>query len=523
MADLQRVARLLAWFCFGVLLAWVWMVPAYAETIPATASGGTTPASAVWQVGSLVVASQAAARTQACSPAPNGFNGEILNPRGSPASAGYRVFCYYGTTIIETGSYTVTYSCPAGQTLGYLTNASAGGSTCSGGPVTYSCPAGAGWTLSGTSCTRPDCLAGQVRDGSGVCQNDCVAGAASEASFYSGQFSGCGTASGACSKPAVGTVRPVPATLCDGLCVITTGAFQGCSSTAGVANAPISCHYAGTKTGATCVGDGDRVPNDAADNGSPPAYDPCFGEGKVSGTVDGVPVCSGEAPKSTESTKTTTTPTSTTNTTTTTYCDGAGACSTTTTSTYTSGGSGPNGTGPGSTTVPGSGPGTAASPTTEKDTKAGFCEENPESPICKSTSFSGACAPGAAAPACDGDAVQCAQAAEAWKINCAIRTEPTDAAYVLGKSITTGGADPVKSPLDPSLLTTVDVAAIVTGAGGVRTLTGSCIPPQTFSVGGHSYTFDTVKFCEFAAIIGYLMVAASSVIAIRMVVSGGSV
>ena len=43
MADLQRVARLLAWFVFGVLLAWVWMVPAYAETIPATPTAGAVP------------------------------------------------------------------------------------------------------------------------------------------------------------------------------------------------------------------------------------------------------------------------------------------------------------------------------------------------------------------------------------------------------------------------------------------------------------------------------------------------
>lgn len=515
MADLQRVARLLAWFCFGVLLAWVWMVPAYAETIPATASGGTTPASAVWQVGSLVVASQAAARTQACSPAPNGFNGEILNPRGSPASAGYRVFCYYGTTIIETGSYTVTYSCPAGQTLGYLTNASAGGSTCSGGPVTYSCPAGAGWTLSGTSCTRPDCLAGQVRDGAGVCVNDCTAGAASSASQYSGQFSGCGVGTATCTKPSVGTARPWPSTLCDGTCTITVGAGKAtCSSSGTLAGGPISCVFSGTKTGAACSGD----------NGPPPTYDPCFGEGKVAGTISGVPVCTGEAPKSTESTKTTTTPTSTTETTTRTDCDSAGKCTTTTSSTYTSGGSGPSGTGAGSTTVPGTGPGTAGEgkpAETEKQEKSSFCEENPDSPLCKSTSFSGACT--ASAPACDGDAVQCAQAAEAWKINCAIRAEPSDAAYTLGKSIAAGGADPVKSPLDPSLLETVNVASIVSGAGAVRTLTGSCIPPQTFTVQGHAYTFDTTLFCQFATIVGYLMVAASSVIAIRMVVSGGSV
>lgn len=510
MADLQRIARLLAWFCFGVLLAWVWMVPAYAETCsggvctePATASGGSSPATVVWRTGATVRASQAAARDAVCAGAgPGTWMSDRIPARGSPSAAGFWATCKYPPTPpgypIEAGSYTATYSCTSG-TLAYETTNTAGGSVCTGGPVTYSCPATGGWTLSGTNCTRPDCTAGTP----------------GETSHYSGQFSGCGAETvGKCSKPSVGVPVPTPATGCDGTCRVTATTQIGCSSEIGLPGAPISCHYSGTKTGEYCSGG----------NGPAPTYDPCFGSGKVAGTISGVPVCTGEAPKSTESTKTTTTPTSTTTTTTNTYCDGEGACSTTTTSTYTSGGSGPNGTGPGSTTVPGTGPGTAGEgkpAETEKQEKSSFCEENPDSPICKSTSFSGACT--ASAPACDGDAVQCAQAAEAWKINCAIRTEPTDAAYTLGKSIAAGGADPVKSPLDPSLLETVNVASIVSGAGAVRTLTGSCIPPQTFTVQGHSYTFDTVLFCQFAAIVGYLMVAASSVIAIRMVVSGGSV
>lgn len=49
------------------------------------------------------------------------------------------------------------------------------GYTLSGGlcypPPTLSCPAGQNWTLSGSNCTRPDCVAPQVRNaGTGVCE-----------------------------------------------------------------------------------------------------------------------------------------------------------------------------------------------------------------------------------------------------------------------------------------------------------------------------------------------------------------
>ncbi|HJW26497.1 MAG TPA: virulence factor TspB C-terminal domain-related protein [Rhodocyclaceae bacterium] len=43
----------------------------------------------------------------------------------------------------------------------------------SGATISYSCPAGQGYTLQGSDCVRPDCPAGQVRDGSGQCVPDC--------------------------------------------------------------------------------------------------------------------------------------------------------------------------------------------------------------------------------------------------------------------------------------------------------------------------------------------------------------
>lgn len=43
--------------------------------------------------------------------------------------------------------------------------------------VGYSCPEGQNWTLSGTQCTRPDCVSGETRNPStGVCESPCKAG-----------------------------------------------------------------------------------------------------------------------------------------------------------------------------------------------------------------------------------------------------------------------------------------------------------------------------------------------------------
>lgn len=136
--------------------------------------------------------------------------------------------------------------------------------------------------------------------------------------------------------------------------------------------------------------------------------------------------------------------------------------------------------------------------------------------MCKTSAFSGACAAGAE-PSCDGDAIQCAQARAAWKLQCDLSREPDDEAYKLGKSLVGGGADPKGNPLDPSKITEVNVGQIVAQAAGQRTLSGQCIQSPSFSALGKTWSLDVTLFCRFAAIVGYLMVAASSVIAVRMI------
>jgi hypothetical protein len=100
-----------------------------------------------------------------------------------------------------------------------------------------------------------------------------------------------------------------------------------------------------------------------------------------------------------------------------------------------------------------------------------------------------------------------------------LTTEPDDAAYNLGKTIAGGGADPglSKNPLDPANVTEIDVGGIVSEAAGQRSLTPSCIQSPSFTMLGKSYTLDTSQLCQFATVVGYMMVAAASIIAVRMI------
>ena len=157
---------------------------------------------------------------------------------------------------------------------------------------------------------------------------------------------------------------------------------------------------------------------------------------------------------------------------------------------------------------------TSEEKTIKKEDRSDFCKDNPKHAACVTGSFSGSCG---GAPACDGDAVQCAQALAAWKIQCNMEKEPEDAAYKLGKSITEGGNDPAGNPLSEDKTNKIDVASIVSQAAGQRTLSASCIPSPSFSALGRTYTLNTDYLCKFAEAVGYLLVALSSVIAIRMV------
>lgn len=214
----------------------------------------------------------------------------------------------------------------------------------------YTCPSSGGWTLSGTSCSRPDCATGEIRLADGSCKVNCPASGAAIASSLGGTYSGAGAS--------------IPSSLC----------INGCSySTAGlsVGTGTLWATAPGASLGTTCTGNtGTQMST------SDPSYK-CVSQGKGYGTVNGVIVCTEASTVTSSGTKTSTstsTTTDTSNTTTTstasqsdsstTTCSGE-TCTTTTTTTKT------NADGTKSVVT-----------TTSNQDKAGFCQTNPTAPAC---------------------------------------------------------------------------------------------------------------------------------------------
>jgi len=236
--------------------------PVFAETIPATplpTIGTQYPTCAQVASGSVV----------------NGY-GQIFMRLPSVAHCG--------------GSY------PAGFTMvTYCENAA--GSACSHDAMgwtsgaAYSCPSGQNWTLSGANCTRPDCVAPQVRDSStGQCiASPCQSGESVTGGFFAGWRVGLGANQIIGSDGGAFTFNPHR---CQNGCSVNV-TVSDCTSAAGYVDTPvpITCTGTGIKTGATCTSDNTGAPSTTP---TVPSHRPkCnAGEGVLtssSGTVACVP------------------------------------------------------------------------------------------------------------------------------------------------------------------------------------------------------------------------------------------
>lgn len=455
----------------------------FAETIPATLTPTHPQPSGYYRVGVTGCPSVLKSSPSDCfkSEYPNGtvqsvtwtVSQSAFEVRGLPYSGGSQVYYFY------------RYNCPSGSVISY----DSVNVTYCNGTNSYVCPTGQNWTLSGSTCTRPDCLSGQGRDpNNGLCYQQCVSGSTVNS-----------------NKVFAGPGDIPPSTIC------YLGCFYDSSFCIGAEVIGWTC-WTRQMTGQSCSvnklsSDNTRPPSSSPE-GSPlnpntPGYD-CVSRGKSIASVNGATVCVDPVySRSTESGSTqSNNPSKTPNTRdseTTTCRDGV--C--TTIRDYDNG------------------PGTTPYRDITEQPQSDFCTQNPNNPICKDSdsSFGGSCDAG---PSCDGDAVQCAQAAEAYRIHCLLDKEPEGQAYLLGKSISEGGADPVRSPVDSSQVQNVDLLSIVTSAAAQRRIGGQCLSDRTFTAMGHSFTIPTTLLCSFAAIVGWLMVAAASVIAIRIVSSSAT-
>ena len=471
-------------FMLGVMLgACLWAAGnrAHATTIPATPSTQTQAAthqtSAPTQAWYMPSAGQLASspfttKINSCSAwvGTLGANASCPTVMAGSASGGFDGCWYFwtpnGGSCPNAGNVAIqpVNSCPSGSglqggqcvatALGCPSGWTLAGSTCS--QTTYSCPSG--YTLSGTNCnSNPDasgtqgpslCISATNSPGNGACYNG---------TLYNYQ-----TAS---NQFAIGGVQQ--------WCGPTQSSGQACTGTTpqGATASPTSC----------------------------PA-------GQVPGTINGQTVCLGAGtsnPVQTVGTTSTTTTnaqgqaTGTTTTTTTTNDAGTGSTVTTTTKN-------PDGT---TTTQTQN-----AGPNTSKPDVQRFCEENPDSSICKKSTWGGTCG----AFACDGDAVQCAIAREVYTRDCALYDTPT-ALSTLGNQVSSG-ADPQASQ-NPALDANRQTTSLTGSISQDTFLSQTGLSDQQFVVSPRlTVTLPWSKLNSYLSIMGGIVVAFALIFAARIVV-----
>lgn len=384
-----RVVRALLGFAFGVLIAFVWLVPARAETIAATAGSAVPLESWAGPWGAPFTGTYSEAQSRALQDySAAGAGGWAYGPSYWSVTPPPRPAAYDGAgsgvvewftvrqsaTQMGNGGSGWTYQlrrdwyCAAGSIVG-----SYPGWTCSQGSV-YSCPAGQNWTLQGNQCTRPDCQYGRASDGT------CTACPAGK---YMANGVG-GDPYRVVDQPLTidyriytGVGATVPATTCVSGCTVTLGSeYSGAGSgTSG------NWFWIGSPsfTGATC----------SSAPGTSPVVQPntpeadCAKAGKQWGTVNGTVVCVDAQTTSTKKTSVVTGPGGGTTATTQTQTCTGGSCNSTTTVTNAGGGSSGTATNGTSTST------SAATGSQTQGDGSSACRDDPYGPACLGAPASG--------------------------------------------------------------------------------------------------------------------------------------
>lgn len=135
-----------------------------------------------------------------------------------------------------------------------------------------------------------------------------------------------------------------------------------------------------------------------------------------------------------------------------------------------------------------------------------FCKENPQSSLCKQSSFGGACA----ATTCEGDAVQCAIAADQYKRNCQWFDDPaTDGLKQKGDAAMTGELQGGDHPANAATSQSVSFASTI---DQTDRLGGGCPQDVVVTVLGKSITMPMSKACAPLQLVGQLAVAVTMLI-----------
>lgn len=141
----------------------------------------------------------------------------------------------------------------------------------------------------------------------------------------------------------------------------------------------------------------------------------------------------------------------------------------------------------------------------------GFCEENPDSPICKEGTFGGSCAAGFQ---CDGDAIQCSIAREQHMRNCKLFDDESPESQLYSANKDKTGDQTLNLPGNETvdLGNRIDMSDALGGGSGVSDL--------MITVGGQSITLPFSQLNSILAALGNVLVAISFLIALRVIGRG---
>jgi hypothetical protein len=148
-----------------------------------------------------------------------------------------------------------------------------------------------------------------------------------------------------------------------------------------------------------------------------------------------------------------------------------------------------------------------------------FCKMHPTLSVCIVSTFSGACG---GTFACTGDVVTCQMAKEQASRNCSVFDAATGQQQTLatfGQSVL-NGTDPLKSanPAATENVPETDIGLLVSSSiGAGEPLAAACIDDIDASFMGHPLTLPMTKFCPYLLIIGNILVAFASALALSIV------
>lgn len=191
-------------------------------------------------------------------------------------------------------------------------------------------------------------------------------------------------------------------------------------------------------------------------------------------------------------------------------CDGT-TCTTTTTTTTTetsSTGTSTTSTKTDTSTKPDPSNGSGTGSNGQKGDTS-FCQNNPNSPACQSSSFSGACG---TAPTCTGDAVNCAIAKATFLSNCAIT--PSEDALKAGQDSLTQKQAGSGAEDDPAKRTEITVEIQPNEVGGV------CPNNETFVLMGQSIDIPFSDLCDGFGWMRAALLIVAGMISMYIVIEG---